>query len=496
MEKKTKSIGSSLLIIILIAIILVSSVIGIWAWARYQSGMQGQAVVQVAKWNFKVSGDGEQTEQISFLMTRTDNNETVATGTIAPGTFGEIPIEIDVTGTETDLMYTISGSIVNMPRNLKLYFDAARTEEMSVIGQKFSKGNYLKVSDIGTGSKVITETIYWEWPFETGTEEDVIEANNIKDTEDMGKSMTIALTVEGKQLNGAPVLADLVQVGDYVNYDANSNGEQTFTVNDYTNIFTTNTPGAVLPENPLSGTISTAESFDSEAKSQWRVLSVDKTTGIVELIAVEPTVQKIQLNGINGYANGEIVLNTIGKIYDNGKGAILDSGRSINLNDIDKYSSFVKESYVDSNGIKYGDTNTFACKTPGNKNVDLTSDEMIKLTGSGENPTTVTQTYYTYNPETYFSNSKIFNLIFRKSNDVNSNKDGFALATRSVNLNLDYCSFRLNRVKNSKLTSTSVYTGRGYENNTECSVLPVISLQANIQTTGQNANGVWEIVVE
>jgi len=489
MEKQNqvqkKSTGSNVLIILLILIILATSAFGIFAWARYQTSVEGEGTAQVAQWNFKVTGNGTQTEQVSFLMTRTDNNNTVATGTIAPGTYGEIPIEIDVTGTQTDLIYTISGSTVNMPRNLKLYYDAARTEEMVVFEQEFSKGNYLKVADIGTGSKVITETIYWEWPFETGTEESVILENNQKDTEDMGKAMTIALTVEGKQLNGAPVLADLVQVGDYVNYDANSNGEQTFTSSD------------CLEGTSIDASISTAENFDSNAKSQWRVLSVDRTNGEVELMSTDATAQIVTLSGIDGYVNAETVLNNIGKIYDNGQGAKPDSGRSMTFEDIEAYSSYDKDTYVTSEGgYSLGTVKSYTFKTLGNSSENLAASELIKLTGSDANPAEVTHTSYFYKTKNYYSNSSIYNMIFKKSNDINTDKDNFWLASRCVYCNIEHCNFRVRCVAKGTADVYTLYYSSGYyDSDRSCKAVPVVSLNTNIQTIGKDANGVWQLKV-
>ena len=479
-QAQKRSVGSNALIIVLILIILATSAFGIFAWARYQTSVEGEGTAQVAKWSFKVAGDKTQTEQIAFPISRTDTNDTVVTGTIAPGTYGEIPIEIDVTGTQTDLVYTISGSIGNLPRNLKLYYDSARTQEMVTVGQTFSKGNYLKVADIGTGSKVITETIYWEWPFETGTTADEIKINNQEDTEDMGKAMTMALTVSGKQLNGAPVLADLVQVGDYVNYDANSNGEQTFTSSD------------CLEGTSIDASISTAENFDSNAKSQWRVLSVDRTNGEVELMSTDATAQIVTLSGIDGYVNAETVLNNIGKIYDNGKGAKIDSGRSINLADIEQYSSYDKTTYINNDGYIVGTSSkSYEFKTPGNVGVNLEGTEMQKLTGSSENPVTVNQTFYTYKTQNYFKSSIIYNMIFSK----NDNKMYWVNA-KSINLFENYCNFGLSVIATSSenaVNMTTMYTTSGHVYDRIATYVPVVELEDNIQTTGKDANGVWQL---
>ena len=485
-QAQKKSVGTNALIIVLILIMLATSAFGIFAWARYQTSIEGESTAQVAKWSFKVNGNGTQTEQVSFLMTRTDSNNTVVSGTIAPGTYGEIPIEIDVTGTQTDLIYTILGSTVNMPRNIKLYFDENRTQELAVVGQQFSKGKYLKLADIGTGEKVITETIYWEWPFETGEIATDIERNNIIDTEDMGKTMTMALTIEGKQLNGAPVLADLVQVGDYVNYDASSNGPKTFTSND------------CLTGTSLSATISTDQAFNSGAKSQWRVLSVDKKQGTVELMAADPTAQAITLSAGDGFINAEDVLNSVGAIYGQGKGAT--GGRSITIEDVEQYSSYDKTTYKNWNNIYYGESinyisgNFYKEIKDGQGNV--TGYEDIITAASSSSLVTMTQTYYGYSAQSYYSNSTIYNMIFKNSTSTSSNKTIYWLASPSVDLGSNSCGFIMSVVYSGRMSNNQLYNSNGNVFSPASRVVPVVSLESNIQTTGQDANGVWQLKVD
>jgi len=487
-QVQTKSAASNVLIVILILITLATSAFGIFAWARYQTSVQGEGTAQVAKWNFKVTGDTTQTEQVVFAVTRDDGNTTVAEGMLAPGTSGKIEMAIDVTGTQTDLIYTISGSTVNMPRNLKLYYDEARTQEMVVVNQQFSKGNYLKVADIGTGEKIIPETIYWEWPFETGTTDEDKQFNNQIDTEDMGKAMTMAITVEGKQLNDAPVLADLVQVGDYVNYDASSNGEKTFTSDD------------CLAGSSISGTISTAESFNSEAKSQWRVLSVDKENGTIELMSVEPTAQTVTLSGGDGFVNAVTVLNNVGAIYGQGKGAI--GGRSITVEDIDQYSTYDKATYTNSNSSTgyYGGTKEYISgnfyKEIKDEQGNVIGYEKTAIAASSSSPVTMTHTYYTYTAQNYFSNLTIYNMIFKNSTDTSSNKSGFFLASRCVNLNSSYCYFYVRFVGSGKVNNRVVDTSNGYPNSPANMVVPVVSLKSNIQTIGQDESGVWQLKID
>lgn len=65
----------SYLILVLFLIITIALGFTIFAWAKYNSLNKGQALADVAKWYFKVTGNSEQSaDNISFAITRTDNN--------------------------------------------------------------------------------------------------------------------------------------------------------------------------------------------------------------------------------------------------------------------------------------------------------------------------------------------------------------------------------------------------------------------------------------
>ena len=70
--------------------------------------------------------------------------------------------------------------------------------------------------------------------------------------------------------------------------------------------------------------------------SSWKVLSIDETTGQVELIASAPTTGTVRLYGAQGYNNAVKLLNdACDSLYgDDTKGI---EGRSVNIDDIEKY---------------------------------------------------------------------------------------------------------------------------------------------------------------
>ncbi|MBE5806682.1 MAG: hypothetical protein E7313_08285 [Clostridiales bacterium] len=494
--QKEKSIGRNILIVVLILVTIASVCAGLFAWAKYQTTINGTATGETAKWSFKVSDGDTSTQEIELPMTRTDSNSSVVEGKIAPGTYGELQIGIDATGTETALTYVIEGMMENRPTNMKFYLDEERTLDLTVLNDKFSKGGYMKLNEAGAR----TEKIYWEWPFETVTcpaitdeklsnlgidkvkyetliaENKFTEANDMLDTAESDMQVSMKVSVTGKQINGNPVLADLVQVGDYVNYNASSNGPKTFTSADCTNL-----AGA-----SISTTISTENTFNSRAKAQWRVLSVDRTKGTVELMSVEPTAQKLTLTGGNGFVNAETVLNNISAIYGQGKGAT--GGRSITLEDVEQYSN-----YVSSIGnIKTYTSGSFYKEI---KNGDKIEYETALTTASDSSSVDMTHTHYSYAALKYFSNLTIYNMIFKNCISISTGKSNYWLNSRCVRLNSDNCHFIVRIVGSSGVYGYVPYYSNGDETANEAGVIPVVSLNTNIKTTGQDGNGVWQLDV-
>ena len=473
---KQKHTGSNILIIMLILIILASTGIGLYSWAKYQTTVEGTATGETAKWSFNVKDGNTETSDIDFPMTRTDNNDSVVEGKLAPGTYGELKLEIDASGTETALTYVIEATMENRPANLKFYSDAERTQELAVVSNKFSKGGYMQLNEVGER----TETIYWEWPFQTGTSA----KNDELDTEASGKTMSMQISVKGEQLNSEPKLADLVQVGDYVNYDANSNGEKTFTSAD------------CLAGTSISGTISTAENFNDGAKAQWRVIGVDRSTGDVDLVAVNGTSQTLTLTGKDGFINSETVLDNIGIIYGQGKGA--NSGRSINLDDIEKYSNYNPYWFpakYSSTGY-YGGTRNYTKGTyfkevnNGNRIEYSTTEQVV---ASSSNSVTVTHSYYMYSLSNY--NSIINKIICEEAVNVNNRA---WCNFRCVDLSNEGCAYRMGEIRYElgQMHSVTIYGSHGDSPGSTEAVLPVVKLEKNIKTTGKDANGVWQLKID
>ncbi len=276
-------------------------------------------------------------------------------------------------------------------------------------------------------------------------------------------------------------LADVVSVGDYVNYDANSNGTYTFTSND------------CLTGTSISATISSADKFNNSAPSQWRVLSVDKEAGTVELMSTDPTAQSLTLEGsINGFINSETVLNNIGAIYGHGKGAT--GGRSITIEDIEQYSNYDRTKFGYGNYI-YGDTRPYTSGIF----VEEIKDSAGNITDYGTTITssaTLTLTYYGYEAKNYFTDTNKYNMIFKNSTNINNNKSHYWMASRCSGLYDNYGTFMVRVIYDGSIYGHQIYdsSNQGYTRTEYVSI--VVPLETNIQTTGQDTNGVWQLSVE
>lgn len=269
------------------------------------------------------------------------------------------------------------------------------------------------------------------------------------------------------------ILADEVEIGDYVNYDANSGLVE---------------PVTYTTDSTLTGNSSSSVTYSSKNSVKWRVLSVNRDAGKIELIAAR-NLSKLSLEGITGYTNAENILNDIGAVYGHGKGAT--GGRSVNIGDIERYSSYEPYSgrtrtYTSGTFIK-GEGITGGTEDPNDSRV---------VKASSSNPVTVTQTYYEYSKASdYFENKNAYNTLL-------SGRTYFWLASRCVKLvDSKYCNFNVryagdeNRAYGGVRADYLYYsTDVSYSRN--CEVVPVVSLEPNILTSGKDASGVWQLKFE
>ena len=448
---KSKNKGAVVVLALIVAIIL-----SMYAYSKYTSTLTGNGTSTVAKWSFKVNGQTQTIPDIELGETM-DAHNNVVTPKLAPGTSGQFDLILDGSGSEVAIDYNIKLAITQKPTNLKFYLDDKYQTPISETDGTLNIAGSIALEDVNTP---LTKTIYWQWPYETGKTSNEIDKNDETDTKDSGKNVTMTITVTGTQRDpksGAPEqevktqrLADVASVGDKVNYDASSGEVKTYTTDESS---------------------STTATFNSSDAMTWKVMSVDKTTGIVELMAENPTAKKVALYGKAGYKNAVTVLDKVGDVYGHGKGAT--GGRSITIEDVNKLENYTPKD----------DTTTSYTYTSGT----FINDDGTETEASESNQVTLKYTASTQ--------SKSTNRAYNYSTK-NLKTSGFWLASPCINLHSNYCDFCVRSVDSGSVDNYFLFYSRGDEYGFDFSVVPVVSLKSNIQTSGKTESGEWNLVVE
>lgn len=192
MSKKKKIAVAALIVLGIVAVGLAAGV-----YAKYIASFTRTGNAEIAKWAFE-SDNTSSTIECSITST-VQSGTAIKAGTtdkpvIAPGTSGKCDIQVKNTTSEVKVKYTISladNGLANAPKNLKLNGSAA-SSFAGVTG-------YLAMG----ASK--TESITWEWPYETGDAVNGVVPGDGDDTNDgeAGKDMTINFKITGVQVNPA-----------------------------------------------------------------------------------------------------------------------------------------------------------------------------------------------------------------------------------------------------------------------------------------------------
>lgn len=468
-NEKIKKNGVVKIIIILTMIVTILILAGL-AYAKYVTSIGGQSEVQIAQWNFNVTAGSNQNLNINLADTRIANDSTtVQQGYIGPGTKGQFTLTADATGSEVSVIYNIDLNVSNVPKNLKFYSDSQMKNKVIITDNQIKIEDFIGVND----TKQQKKTIYWSWPFETGVTDYEKNLNDIDDSRYMGQEITLQINVTGKQTIQKPTyLADVASVGDYVAYNANSNGEKTFTA-------TTSMTGGDNDKN-----------FSSSETMKWRVLYIDRLTKTVELMSADISSTLLKFRGRTGYKNSISVLNNICSIYGQGNGA--NFGRCMVIEDVDQYSSFNKNTYyhVNTNGTVssdyYGKTKTYSSGV-------FTMEDNRDIEASESNPVTIFLTEYEYSGEDNIDNDLIYKMIFKKPNsDDNKN---YWLASRYTGIYSTRAYFGVRRVAYNKVSGSWLcYSEVGAnDNDTTLGVTPVVTLNSSIKTIGQNNEVGWQL---
>ena len=455
---KVKSKNKGAVVVLALALI-VAIILSMYAYSKYTSTLTGNGTSTVAKWSFKVNEQTQTIPDINLGETM-DAHSNVVDKKLAPGTSGHFDLILDGSGSEVAIDYNIKLAITQKPTNLKFYLDDKYQTPISETDGTLNIAGSIALEDVNTS---LTKTIYWQWPYETGKTSNEIDKNDETDTKDSGKNVTMTITVTGTQRDpksGAPEqevktqrLADVASVGDKVNYNASSGETKTYTT-----------------EESLTGS-STTTTFNSSDAMTWKVMSVDKTTGIVELMAENPTAKKVALYGKAGYKNAVTVLDKVGDVYGHGKGAT--GGRSITIEDVNKLENYTPKD----------DTTTSYTYTSGT----FINDDGTETEASESNQVTLKYTASTQ--------SKSTNRAYNYSTK-NLKTSGFWLASPCINLHSNYCDFCVRSVDSGSVDNYFLFYSRGDEYGFDFSVVPVVSLKSNIQTSGKTESGEWNLVVE
>lgn len=218
-NEKMKKNGMLKVIISLILIITIAILAG-FAYARYITRISGQSTADIAQWSFKVNDKTNESFTIDLADTRIKANDEVQMqdGYIGPGTSGAFDIRLDATGSEVSLKYDVNIDVDNanntkLPKNLIFYSDSTMQNAIYHENNIINLNGFIGVAD---NSKVHIKTVYWKWAYETGQTQSEINTNDELDSYWMGKDISIAINVIGKQVNENPT------TGEYtVTFDAN-----------------------------------------------------------------------------------------------------------------------------------------------------------------------------------------------------------------------------------------------------------------------------------
>lgn len=144
MTKKNVKTMMLILVVLIIGLYFVSG-----TYARYTSTINGKVTAKVAKWAVTLNDVDMTTaeETMELIFEETEANNDVVDGYIAPGSeLYSNHLEIDPTGTQVAMDYTIELGEITSNEDLNGKIKIARLEKM------VDGGNWTKVNDFSVGS--------------------------------------------------------------------------------------------------------------------------------------------------------------------------------------------------------------------------------------------------------------------------------------------------------------------------------------------------------
>ncbi|MBP3503249.1 MAG: hypothetical protein J6K42_07270, partial [Clostridia bacterium] len=316
-------------------------------------------------------------------------------------------------------------------------------------------------------------------------------------------TINIPITVKTTQRStgdaGTPTIAEKIKVGDTITYSPSG----TYTLDKA--YATSNTTGTT--------TLSSGEG-QSYNISTWKVLSIDKTTGNIQMVPSSPTTGTVTFQGAQGYNNAVYLLNeACSSLYSDSTKGI--TARSITEEDFAEIGGTTWKNYRASytNGtVKYGNQLASAYTTNryyptmysqevnsvinGTKSTTgYSQSEQTSLIGRADSSatngrlqaTTSIQPYQTYyNTKDYTTTANLLggygSILLPKGSSTQ-----YWVASRCVNLYSSSCNFRVRYVNSGYLHADYMLTSGSNTDSIDRSLFPVVSLNSELLETTATA---------
>lgn len=146
-------------------------------FSKYINKVSGDGETEIAKWSFKVN---QETEEFATIkLADTYDKTTLLNGKIAPGTKGSFDLIIDATDSEVGVKYEVDFlEETNKPTNL--IFKSGNKTVSTIEELESVLTDTINANDT---NKVRTLSINWEWPYETGTESQILNNDKVDTNE-------------------------------------------------------------------------------------------------------------------------------------------------------------------------------------------------------------------------------------------------------------------------------------------------------------------------
>ena len=159
------------LIITVIALCFILTISGTVAYFNYSSS--GRINVNTANYTLNIASDSISNQAINL-----GNN-------LKPYDKGSFTINLNLNGTNTDVLTTVSIERVNLPKGFKFLAQDDNISPFSI---------YSKTFEASTSTKTDSVTVYWYWDGDVDDESDNAFIN---------QSLSANIVVKSKQMNGA-----------------------------------------------------------------------------------------------------------------------------------------------------------------------------------------------------------------------------------------------------------------------------------------------------